>query len=153
MKLPRELQHYPHATLLIASDMMHANFFLVAGDELEELNGVAEPRERRQDSEGTFVSYDGSRVAGPDSDIDDTPRLKRFVKKIAEQAEALARKHNIQHMDVVMPAEIEHLFSEVAPNELKDKIRRRSHLDLMKEDPLTIVRRSLQTVPPIKTSE
>ncbi|MBU1034342.1 host attachment protein [Patescibacteria group bacterium] len=153
MKLPQELQHYPHATLLIASDSVRADFFLLGGDELEKLDGIALPREPRQDSEGTFVSYDGSRAAGPDSDIDDSQRLKQFVKKITEQAEALTREHDIQHVDVVMPAEIEHLLTEVSSNELKNKIRRRSHLDLMKEDPLTIVRRSLETVPPVEVKK
>ena len=54
MNLPQDLQHFPHAALIIASDSMHAKFFLVGGDTLQELDGVALPREFRQDSEGAL---------------------------------------------------------------------------------------------------
>ncbi len=143
MNLPQDLQHFPHAALIIASDSMHAKFFLVGGDTLQELDGVALPREFRQDSEGAFTSSDGSRVAGPDSDIDDTPRLHHFVKQVAEQANLLCGKHEIAHVHLVMPAEIEHLFSSECAAILKEKIRFILHADLMKEHPLEIVRRVL----------
>ncbi len=143
MNLPQDLQHFPHVTLIIASDSVNAKFFLVGGDTLQELDGVALLREFRQDSEGAFTSADGSRVAGPDSDIDDTPRLQRFVKQVAEQANQLCNKHGIAHVHLVMPAEIERHFSSECAATLKEKIRFILHADLMKEHPLEIVRRVL----------
>ncbi|MBI4139041.1 hypothetical protein HY479_02725 [Candidatus Uhrbacteria bacterium] len=144
MKLPQILQHFPHAALIISSDSMRANFFLVGGDELEGLDGVAMPRELRQDSEGSFTSSDGSRVAGPDADIDDAPRLKQFARRIAERTERLVRDHGIAHVHLVMPAEIEHVVSSSFATDVESLVGFRRHLDLMKEDPLTVVRRVLE---------
>lgn len=144
MNLPQELQHFPHVALIVASDSMHAKFFLVGGDTLQELDGVALPREFRQDSEGAFTSSDGSRVAGPDADIDDAPRLQHFVKLVSEKADQLCSKHEIAHVHLVMPAEVEHLLSSECAATLKEKIRFMLHADLMKEHPLEIIRRVLE---------
>lgn len=144
MKLPRDLkEHFPHSALIIAGDQITAKFFLVGGDELEELDSVAVPREFKQDSEGAFTSYDGSRVAGPDSDLHDTPRKKQFVKKIAERAKELVREHQVAHLHLVMPAEIEHLLSKQLEPDVKAKIVHIRHGNLMKESPLKIVRKAL----------
>lgn len=144
MKLPKDLkEHFPHAALIIASDQIIAKFFLIGGDELEELDGIALPREFRQDSEGAFTSFDGSRVGGPDSDIDDLPRQKQFVKKIAERTKELVRGHGIAHLHLIMPAEIEHLLSKQLKPDVKTKIVRVRHFNLMKKNPLEIVRKVL----------
>ena len=142
MKLPRDLQpHFPHAALLILSDAITARFYLIGGDAIEELDGIAEPREFRQDSEGSFTSYDGSRVAGPDSDIDDAPRLKHFVRDVAHSLTDLVRKHDIAHIHLIMPSDVEHLLTKDLPNDMKEKIIHVLHKNLMKEDLLSILRR------------
>jgi hypothetical protein len=143
MRLPSDLQHFPHSALIVSSDSVKAKFFLVGGDELEELDGVAVPREPRQDSEGSFTSSDGSRVAGPDSDIDDTPRLKQFVNNIAGRMADLVREHGVAHIHLAMPAEVHHLLDSHLDKDVQSKIVRIVHKDLMKESPLEIVRRIL----------
>ncbi|MBU1033206.1 MAG: hypothetical protein ABII13_04930 [Patescibacteria group bacterium] len=141
MKIPQELQaHLPHAVLIITSDNIISRFYLAGGDTIEEIDSVSLPSEFKQDSEGSFTSSDGSRVAGPDSDIHDTPRRKQFVKMMTEKTEELVRKHNIVHINLVMPAEVEHLFSDKLANDVKEKIMHVKHLSLMKENPIDIVR-------------
>lgn len=142
MKIPQNLQaHFAHATLILACDHIKANFFLAGGDELEELDGISLPREFRSDSEGSFTSSDGSRVAGPDADIDDTPRLQHFIKRVADQTSALVRKHDIQNIYTVLPADLDHLLSAQLLQDIAAKRVRTLHLDLMKENPLTILKR------------
>lgn len=143
MILPERLRHFPRATLVIASDSVLAKYFLVGGDSLEELDGVAVPREPLQDAEGAFTSSDGSRVAGPASDIDDRPRLERFVAELVSRTADLVREHGIAAIHVVMPADVEHLYSERLPKDIVHKLGQRLHLDLMKEPPLEIVERLL----------
>ena len=144
MKLPKDLkEHFPHTALIIPSDQIVAKFFLVGGDELEELDSVALPRELRQDSEGQFTSFDGSRVGGPDADLHDTPRKKQFVKKIAERIKELVREHAVAHLHLVMLAELEHLLSKHLEPDVKEKVVHIRHCNLMKESPLEIVRKAL----------
>lgn len=132
MKLPQNLQHFPHETLIIVSDHAQAKFFLVGGDELQELDGISDPRERSSDREGKFVS-----------DISDAPRLSAFTKMVAERAEALCKEHDILHLDLVLPAEVEKPFLHAAPTDLKARIRKTVHHDLIQESPLRIVERLL----------
>lgn len=141
MQLPHDLQHFPTGALIVASDSVIAKFFLVGGDSLEELDGVALPRELKQDAEGEFVSFDGSRVAGPASDIDDRPRLTQFAKNVAARIESLIREQSVRAIHLVMPAEVEHTVFQSLSSEAQGHIGKKLHLDLMKEDPLSVIRR------------
>ena len=143
MHLLESLQHFPHPALIVTSDSVQANFFLVGGDSLEALDGISVPREMRQDSEGSFTSSDGSRVAGPDADIDDGPRLHEFVHQVIGRIDGLVTKHGIAHVHLVMPAAVEHQTYDHLEQHLKEKIVKRLHLDLMKSAPLEIVERIL----------
>lgn len=142
MKLPQDLQpRFIHPTLVVASDHVVAKMFLAGGDGIEELDGVAEPREFNTDSEGYFTSWDEARHGGPDADIADEPRLAAFAKKVADRVTALVREQGIAHLHLVMPTEVADLIQKDLPPDVKTKIARVRHLDLMKEDPLTIIRR------------
>ncbi len=141
MKLPSSLQKFPQTALFVTSDSIIAKFFLAGGDGLEELDGISLPREKKSDREGYFTSADESRHGGPASDPDDTARLKTFVKKIAQQIENLVAHHDVKKIHLIMPAEVEHkLFSELT-NQIKEKIGKKIHLDVMKEDAVKIVER------------
>lgn len=143
MQLPNNLQHFPHKALLIVGDSVAAKFYLLGGDEMEEIDGVSVPREREQDAEGAFTSYDGSRVGGPSSDIKDEPRLHHFVHELVERTEKLIGTHGVAHLNLVMPAEVEHPFSSHLSKPTAAKIMRRLHKDLMKENPIKIIERLL----------
>lgn len=142
MNIPQDLQpQFIHPTLVVAADHMFAKMFLAGGDEVEELDGVAMPRERKQDSEGFFVSRDASRHGSPDADTSDDPRLKAFTKAVAERISTLVKDQDIAHLHLVMPAEVDGLVQKHLPPDIKTKIVRVRHLDLMKEDTLTVLRR------------
>jgi hypothetical protein len=145
MKLPQDLQpRFIHPTLIVAADHVVAKMFLAGGDEVEELDGVSEPREKRQDSEGFFMSWDGSRHGGPDADISDEPRLAEYAKKVAKRIATLVHEQDLAHIHLVMPNDVSHLVQKALPNDVKKKIVHVRDLDLMKEDTLTILRRAYE---------
>ncbi|MFH1621165.1 MAG: host attachment protein [Patescibacteria group bacterium] len=143
MKIPSSLQKFPQPTLIVTSDSIIAKLFLAGGDSFEELDSVAEPRENKQDSEGYFASADESRHGDPAADSDDTARLKTFVKKIVEQIEDLVAHHGIKKIHLIMPAEVEHKLSQEISNQAGEKIGKKIHHDVMKEDAVKILERIL----------
>lgn len=142
MKLPQDLQHFPAATLIVASDTTTAAFWLIGGDEIEELDAVSVPHERRQDSEGRYVSSDGVRTGNPTQE-DDGPRLHEFVHEIVDRVVSLVNGHAIAHVHLVMPAGVEHAVTGHVPKDIAAKIGRRIHAEATKEPPLDIVKRVL----------
>lgn len=144
MQLPKELQKFPASTLIVAADRTQAKIYLAGGDSLEEVRSVALPRELRQDNEGSFTSSDGSRVAGP-VDETDAPRFKSFVRQTAHAVTELMRTHQIQHLDLVMPAEVQHALIDELPSDVDTLIHRTLNKDLMKELPVEMVKRLLET--------
>jgi len=143
MQLPHDLQKFPQETLIIAADSVMAKFFLAGGDSLEQIYAVEVPREKKQDNEGSFVSSDGSRVAGPVEEKD-APRFKTFVKQIATKTGELVRKHGMRQIDLVMPAEVAHSLVNELANDSKSLVGRTLHKDLMFEQPVEMVRHLLK---------
>lgn len=146
MQLPKQLQKFPQPTLIVTSDSVVAKFFLAGGDSLEELDGVSEPREKRTDSEGYFTSWDESRHGGPDSDLDDTARQKTFARKIAERIRDLVAHHGVAKIHFIMPAEIEHVLTLHLTKPEQEKIGKKIHLDVMKEDAVKIMGRIVKSL-------
>jgi len=143
MQLPQELQKFPLATLLVASDSVTARFYLIGGDSLEEIDSIIVPKDKYSDNEGSFASSDGSRVAGP-VDEKDAQRLDSFVKQMARMAIDLSRKHKIEELNLVMPAEIEHALIEQLPSDVDTLIKRKLNKNLMKESPVELITRLLE---------
>jgi hypothetical protein len=135
MQLPHELQHFPNGALIVVSDTVIAKFYLVGGDTLEELDGVAVPKETGQDGEGSFEFFP-----------DDASRLHAFIHKVVERLGVLVRKHDIPLIHMVMPAEIDHEVTGHLPNDIKEKLGKTIHLNLMKESPLEAVRRIIDVL-------
>lgn len=142
MQLPQELQKFQTPALIVAADSTTAKIFLAGGDSLEQISSVELPRERKQDNEGSFASADGSRVAGP-VDEDDAPRLKSFIKQMATAVISLMRMHKLEHLDLIMPAEIERALVDELPSDVDTLIRRKLHKDLMNESPVEMLKRLL----------
>lgn len=142
MQLPQDLQHFPTSTLLIVSDSIAAKFWLLGGDEMEEIDSVSLPRERKQDSEGSYVSSDGSRTGAPNQ-ADDTERLHQFVHLVVDRTARLTREHGITRIHLVMPVDMERTISQHLPSDVSTKLTKPVHADLMKDDMLDVVRRVL----------
>lgn len=130
MQLPHDLQHFPNGALLVVSDSVQADIYLLGGDSMEPLDGVSVPKETGRDGEGSFEFFP-----------DDTARVHAFAKRVAAQITALERDHKVPHIHLVMPAEIEHLVTHDLPGDVAGKIGARIHADLMKENPTSIVTR------------
>lgn len=143
MQLPQELQKFQTPTLIVAADSMTAKIYLAGGDTLEQVAAVEVPREKKQDNEGSFSSADGSRVAGP-VDEKDAPRLKSFVRQTASAVTSLMRMHKLEHLELIMPAEVEHALVDELPSDVDTLIRRKLHKDLMKEEPIEMVKHLLE---------
>lgn len=143
MQLPSHLQHFPKPTLLVLADNVDAKFHLLHEDQLTELETISEPRERKQDSEGSYATSGNSRVGSPDSDIDDGPREHKFVGKIKDELVKLSAAHDVHAIHLIMPPKIEHALSTIIPNTLLEKLGQRLHLDLMYSTPLDAVERLL----------
>lgn len=140
MILPEHLQRFPHEALLVAADTVSSKCLLVGGDSLEELNGVALPRETGRDGEGSFEFFP-----------DDAERLRQFAKKLAAHIVKLEREHHIPHIHLIMPAEVERLVTTDLPPDVAAKVGKRIHHDVMKESPLVIATRIVETIVPIPT--
>ncbi len=131
MLLPKHLQRFADSALIVAADSVTARCWFAAGDSLEELDGVALPKETK-DGEGSFEFFP-----------DDTHRLHVFAKQLATHLTKLEREHKIPHIHLVMPAEVEHLVSKYLPPDVAANVEIKIHHDVMKEDPLKLVERVL----------
>lgn len=143
MQLPSHLQHFPKPTLLVLADNIDAICYLLLEDKLTTLKKISEPRERRQDHEGSYATSGNSRIGSPDSDIDDGPREHTFVEKMKDEIVKLSAEYNVHAIHLIMPPKIEHALSAVIPNNLLEKLGQRLHLDLMYSTPLDAVERLL----------
>jgi hypothetical protein len=141
MTLPHDLQHFPNGALILTSDSVKATFYLVGGDSVEELGSIEHPREKSSDAEGERFSTDGTRVIGLEPEKKEQERLHQFVHDVATQTEAYVREHNIPHIHLVLPTEVEREFSKKLPPEIHAKIGKTIHADVMKESVLDIVKR------------
>lgn len=132
MQLPKDLQHFPHLTLIVLSDHGASKLYLAGGDSLEELDGVSLPVEPLPDHEGSFV---------PGSNFIESDRLEKYTKLLAEHISQLVQTHTVEHVHFMMPTEIERLVSASLPVNIQEKILKRLSIDVMNESPLDAVRR------------
>lgn len=130
--------------LLVTADDQTAKFRLAGGDALEELDGVALAPEMKSDSEGSFTSADGSRVAGPSSDRHDTPRKEKFSRQVAERIAMLIRERRAIGVRIAALPEILHRIEAHLPEDVKKKVHSRTEQDLMKMDEVEVVQRLLE---------
>ncbi len=132
MQIPIELQHFPHLTLLVISDHVTSKFFLVGGESLEILDSITVPYDIRPNHEGSFI---------PEHSHIDENHLKHFAKLVAEHISKLVVQHAIVYVDLIMPANIEHLVTANLHPNISKKLNRKLHIDIMKEDIFDIIKR------------
>lgn len=145
MQLPKVLQQFPQATLIVAADTVHANIYLLGGDSLEPIDTVVVPRENREDNEGEFRSSDGTRTAGPESDVSDESRMTNYTKQIAAKIDLMVRKHSVAVVHMIMPIHVSRRIVAILPGDVKGSIGKTLDLDLMKSAPLELVERLVET--------
>lgn len=142
MQLPQHLQaHFVHATLIVIADHSTANLHHAQGDTLDILKKISEPRERKQDSEGSFASSDGSHTVNPDADVHDEPRLQRFMKDIADTINTQTAEHSLHNLYLVMPADALHLVKKHLTPASLECLRKELPEALMSESVLNVLER------------
>jgi len=139
MLLPNDLQRFPHPALIVTSDSVHAKFWFAHELELNLLDEISMPRERKTDDETSFVNVDTGAGSSPEPSDDD--RLLHFVKAVAKQIGTLADEHKIEHLNFIMPAEIRHRVLEHLGGPVKSKENLHADADLMKEHIVEAIRR------------
>lgn len=132
MQLPQDLQHFPHLALIVVADHQSAKLYLAGGESLEELDGLSMAAGPGPDHEHSFV---------PSAHDGEGDRLDKYAALLAEHVAGMVEAHEISHVHLVMPADLEHLVSAALPGDVSAKVMKRVHADLMNEAPLDVVRR------------
>jgi len=117
MQLPQELQHFPHPTLIVVGDHVHAQFWLAHNENAELLNEIEMRPELKSDNEGSFVNTDNGAVNG--NEPNDKERLKHFIKAVAEQIVKIVHGGQAQAFHLVMIKEL----GETVMSDLHDDVR------------------------------
>lgn len=131
MKLPEYLQKFPRGALIIVSDTIAATCFLVGGDSVEKIDGVALLRQRASDAEG-FMS------ATEDPELE---RIQTYGRLLARHIDALMQNHSVPDVHFIMPAKVEEIVLAHLSRATQQHIKKHLHLDVVKEHPLEIIKR------------
>jgi len=140
MQLPQDLQHFSVPTLIVTADHITAKFWLVGGEDIEELDGVSDPRIEKSDAETSFVNVDTRGSNAPQPKIEEQ-RLKQYAQLVADRVTDLLRHNNVGRVHLVADARIVHSVTEHMPNELQPLLGRSLHENLMQQNILEVLRR------------
>ncbi len=143
MTLPQDLQYFIHPTLVVLGDHVQARLWLASNPTLTVVDGFSERPEFKSDREGSFVNTDHGSVSAPEPK-GEQERLRHLLKDMAEHIETQARKHEVQHIHLVMKKDLMNELERHMGNEIRSKINRRLDEDLMKDDILDVLRRMRQ---------
>ncbi len=134
MQLPQELQHFEFPSLILVADHVHAQFWLAHEETLEEVDLIALAKETHSDNEGLANGQEPS----------DENRLHQYIHMVVDRLEQIMSEGVADSLHLVMPADLAHMVIEHSSTEVQEQVGKEVHLDLMKEDPLDVVRRVLE---------
>ena len=134
MQLPQELQHFEFPSLILVADHVHAQFWLAHEETLEEVDLIALPKDEHSDNEG--------RVLG--QELSDDNRLHQYIHLVVDRLEQIMSEGVADSLHLVMPADLAHAIVEHSSKEVQEQVGKEVHLDLMKEEPLEVVKRVLE---------
>jgi hypothetical protein len=141
MHLPEDLQpHVAHPTLFVVADHVVAKIYLAGGDAIEDIDALAEPRDTNEHDDATSSS-DGIRTADPHADQSDAPRLKKLMTHLVEHVEAHIKTYDIQNLHLIMPADMLHLFKDMAHKDTNAIVRSETPGIFVKDDILKTVKK------------
>ena len=140
MQIPHDLQHFPEPTLIVIADHLTAKFFLAGGDAVQELDGVALPRDRRTDKDTAFVDVDSGRVSSGEPK-DEEERLNRYGKLVAVAIERYLHQHTAAHFYLVMVGDVADAVKRHLDKPAHALIKKEIAKDVMKEPLVDVLRR------------
>jgi len=118
MTIPEQLQpHFPHPMLLVVADHIHAQFWIANQADLSRVHTIDLPRERKSDKDTGHVNADVGAAYPPEPN--DTERMHRFCKTIAEKIEEFMRTQSVHAYHLVMKKEISGPVEECMTQEIK----------------------------------
>lgn len=133
MQLPQDLQHFENPSLILVSDHVHAQFWLAHNDTLEEVDLISLPKETHSDNEGLAIGQE----------ISDEHRLHEFIHLVVDRLEQIMAEGVADSVHLVMSADLAHAILDHSNTEVQEQVGKQLHHDLMKEDPIEVVRRLL----------
>lgn len=138
MKIPEQLQHFKHPTLIVMGNFNKAAIYSAAGSDMDKLETLVAPRPGKPRREGSLV-ITGQRFHDPAADQDEGADRFEFVKLISQAIKTFSGK--VKYIDLVMPAEMIRRIKEEMPKAMRTKILKILEKDLMKEKLVEIVKR------------
>lgn len=133
MQLPEELQHFEFPSLILVADHVHAQFWLAHNDTLEEVDVVSLPKESSSDNEGRAIGQE----------LSDDNRLHEYIHIVVDRLEQIMGEGIADSLHLVMSADLAHAVLDHSNTEIQEQVGKQLHLDLMKEEPLEVVKRLL----------
>lgn len=133
MQLPEELQHFEFPSLILVADHVHAQFWLAHNDMLEEVDLVSLPKDELSDKEGREIGQE----------LSDDHRLHEYIHLVVDRLEQIMGEGVADSVHLVMSADLANAVLDHSNTEVQEQVGKQLHLDLMKEEPLEVVKRLL----------
>jgi len=133
MQLPQELQHFENPSLILVADHVHAQFWVAHGETLEEVDVVALPKDTHSDNEGRAIGQE----------LSDDNRLHEYIHLLVDRLEQIMGEGVADSLHLVMSADLANAVLDHSNTEVQEQVGKQLHLDLMKEEPLEVVKRLL----------
>jgi hypothetical protein len=134
MQLPEELQRFEFPSLILVADHVHAQFWLAHNDTLEEVDLIALPKDTHSDNEGRAIGQE----------LSDDNRLHEYIHLLVDRLEQIMSEGVADSLHLVMSADLANAVLDHSSSEVQEQVGKQVHADLMKEEPLDVVRRVLE---------
>lgn len=133
MQLPQDLQHFEFPALIVVADHVHAQFWLAHNDTLEEVEVVELQKDTYSDNEAIGLGLEKN----------DEHRLHEYVHMLVDRLEEIMNEGVADSIHLVMDTELANSVIDHSSTEIQEQVGKQIHADLMKEDPLEVVKRVL----------
>lgn len=134
MQLPEELQRFEFPSLILVADHVHAQFWLAHNDTLEEVDVISLPKDKLSDNEGRAIGQE----------LSDDHRQHEFIHMLVDRLEQIMSEGVADSLHLVMSADLANAVLDHSSTEVQEQVGKQIHADLIKHDPLDVVRRVLE---------
>jgi hypothetical protein len=134
MQLPQELQRFEFPSLILVADRVHAQFWLAHGDTLEEVDLIRLDKDEHSDKEGREIGQE----------LSDDNRLHQYIHLVVDRLEQIMNEGVADSLHLVMETELADAVIDHSSQEIQEQVGKQVHADLMKEEPLDVIRRVLE---------
>lgn len=133
MQLPQELQRFENPSLIVVADHVHAQFWLAHNETLEEVDVIELPKDTYSDNEARGLGLEKT----------DDHRLHEYVHLLVDRLEEIMNEGVADSVHLVMDTDLANAVLDHSSTEVQEQVGKQVHADLIKEDPLEVVKRVL----------